>query len=86
MFFRHPLKHALNPGRGRGRGATNTGTGANRKVSRPDKGGFYRPHPRRSGEVEMIEVHNLVPRRHKVLHKLLPGILTPIEFRESPKL
>src|SRR4051812_11965985 len=27
--------------------------------------------PRRSGEVEAIEVHHLVPRGHKVLHELL---------------
>ena len=27
-----------------------------------------------SGEVEAVEVHDLVPRRHKVVHELLTGV------------
>jgi hypothetical protein len=34
-----------------------------------------------SGEVEAIKVHYLVPHRYEAVHKLLLGILTPIDFR-----
>jgi len=37
-----------------------------------------------SGEVEPVKVHNLIPRRYKVVHELPLGVLTPIDFREGP--
>jgi hypothetical protein len=40
----------------------------------------------RSGEVEAVKVHYLVPRRHKVVHELLLGVLTTIDFRDGPEL
>ena len=40
----------------------------------------------RSGEVEAVKVHYLVPRRYKVVQKLLLGVLTSVDFRQSPEL
>jgi len=40
----------------------------------------------RSVEVEAIQAHYLVPRRHKVVQELLPGVLASINFREGPEL
>ncbi len=40
----------------------------------------------RSSKVEAVEVHHLIPRRHKVGHELLLGVLTSIDFRQSPEL
>jgi hypothetical protein len=44
---------------------------------------IFRPE---SGEIEAVEIHYLVPSRDKVLHKLLPGVLASIDFRQSPQL
>ena len=40
----------------------------------------------RSGEVEAVQVHHLVPCSYKVIQKLLPGVLTCIDFRQGPQL
>ena len=40
----------------------------------------------RSGEVESVKVHYLVPHRYKVVHELLQGVLTSIDFRQGPEL
>ena len=40
----------------------------------------------RSGEVEAIKVHHLVPRRDKVVHELLLGVRTSVDFRQGPEL
>ena len=40
----------------------------------------------RSGEVEAVKVHYLVPHPYKVLQELLLGVLTSIDFRQSPEL
>ena len=40
----------------------------------------------RSGEVEAIEVHHLVPGRDKVVDELLLGVSTGVDFRQSPEL
>ena len=40
----------------------------------------------RSGEVEAIKVHHLVPGRYEVLHELLLGVLTCIDLGQSPEL
>src|SRR5208282_6654973 len=34
------------------------------------------------GEVEAIEIHHLVPRRHEVLHELLLRVRAGIDFRK----
>ena len=34
----------------------------------------------RSGQVEAVEVHDLVPRRHEVPHELLPGVVRTINL------
>jgi len=39
----------------------------------------------RSGEVEAVKVHYLVPCRYKVVQELLLGILTSIDFRDGPE-
>ena len=41
---------------------------------------------RRSGEVETVKVHDFVPCRHKIVQELLPGVLTSVNFRQSPEL
>ena len=38
------------------------------------------------GEVEPVKVHYLVPRRYKVVHELLLGVLTCVNFRQGPEL
>src|SRR5512136_196611 len=40
----------------------------------------------RSGKVEAVKVHNLVPRRYKVMQELLLGVLATIDFGDGPKL
>jgi len=40
----------------------------------------------RSGEVEAVKVHHLVPSRYKVIGKLLLGVCTCIDFRQSSEL
>jgi hypothetical protein len=40
----------------------------------------------RSGEVEAVKVHDFVPHRYKVVHELLPGVLTSVDFRQRPEL
>lgn len=40
----------------------------------------------RSGEVETIGVHDLVPRRNEVMHELLLGVGTTVAFGQSPEL
>src|SRR5262245_50855958 len=40
----------------------------------------------RSSEVEAVEVHDFVPRRDKVVHELLPGVRTCVNFRQGPEL
>src|SRR5271166_3037578 len=42
--------------------------------------------PQRSGKLEAIEVHQLGPRRHEVLHKFLLRIRARIDFREGAQL
>ena len=39
-----------------------------------------------SSQVETIQVHHLVPHRHKVVHELLLGVRTGIDFRQRPQL
>ena len=34
----------------------------------------------KSGQVEAVKIHHLGPRRYKVLHELLPGVLTSVDF------
>jgi hypothetical protein len=38
---------------------------------------------RRSGEIEAVKVHDLVPRRDKVMDKLLLGVLTSVDFGQG---
>src|SRR5207248_11238065 len=40
----------------------------------------------RSGEVEPIEVHDLVPCSHEVTHELLLGVVLCVDLRDGPKL
>ena len=40
----------------------------------------------RSGEVETVKVHDFVPHRYKVVHELLLGVLTSVDFRQGPEL
>ena len=40
----------------------------------------------RPGEVESVKVHNLIPHRYKVVHELLRGVLTCVDFRQGPEL
>ena len=40
----------------------------------------------RLGEIEVVQVHYLGPRRDKVFHKLLLRVRARIDFRERPKL
>ncbi len=40
----------------------------------------------RSGEVEAIKIHHLVPRSHKVTHKRLLRVVTCIDFRDGSEL
>jgi YD repeat-containing protein len=37
-------------------------------------------------EVETVQVHDLVPRRDKVVHELLLGVVTGVDFRQGPQL
>ena len=40
----------------------------------------------RSGEVEAVKVHYLVPRRYKVVQEFFLGVLTTIDLRDGPEL
>ena len=40
----------------------------------------------RSGEVEAIKVHYLVPHRYKVVQELLLGVFTSVDLRQGPEL
>jgi hypothetical protein len=40
----------------------------------------------RTGEVEAVKVHYLVPGRYKVVHELLGRVLTRVDFRQGPEL
>ena len=40
----------------------------------------------RSGEVEPVKVHYLVPGRREVVRELLPRVLTCVHFRQCPEL
>src|SRR4030065_32777 len=40
----------------------------------------------RSSEVETVKVHDFVPHRYKVMHELLLGVLTSVDFRQGPEL
>jgi hypothetical protein len=40
----------------------------------------------RSGEVESVKVHDLVPGRYKVVQELLHGVLRCVDFRQGPEL
>src|SRR5262249_58276401 len=40
----------------------------------------------RSREIKAVSVHHLGPRRHEVLHELLLGVRTRIDFGEGAKL
>ena len=40
----------------------------------------------RSGEVEAIKVHHLVPGRYEVLDKLLLRVRASVDFRQGPEL
>jgi len=50
-----------------------------------ENGGFSRPHPR-SGDIESVEVHDLVPGRHKIVHELFRGVLTGVDLCHGPEL
>jgi hypothetical protein len=39
-----------------------------------------------SGQVEAVEVHDLVPHRYKVVQELLLRVLTSVDFRQGPEL
>src|SRR5437660_3186729 len=41
---------------------------------------------RRSGEIEAIEAHDLVPRSHEVTHELLLGVVTCVDLRDGSEL
>jgi len=40
----------------------------------------------RSGEVEAVEVHYLVPHRYKVVNELFFRVITPVDFRQGTEL
>ncbi len=40
----------------------------------------------RSGEVEAVQVHYLIPHRDKVVPEFLLGVLTAVDFRQGPEL
>src|SRR5687767_6482720 len=40
----------------------------------------------RSGNVEPIQIHDFVPRRHEVSHELLLRIVTCVDFRKRAEL
>jgi len=40
----------------------------------------------RSGKVEAVKVHYLVPRRYKVVQELLLGVVTSVDLRQGPEL
>ena len=40
----------------------------------------------RSGKVEAVKVHYLVPRRYKVVQKLLLGVFTSVDFGQGAQL
>src|SRR5262245_944839 len=45
------------------------------------------PNPRPgSGQVEAVEVHDLVPRRHEVTHELLLPVVRGVDLRDRPEL
>src|SRR5690349_25045662 len=39
-----------------------------------------------SGQVEPVEVHDLVPRGHEVAHELLPRVVARVDLGERPEL
>lgn len=41
---------------------------------------------RRSGEIEAVEIHHLVPRSHKVTHELLLRVVLRVDLREGSEL
>src|SRR6266702_1952677 len=41
---------------------------------------------RRSAEIEAIEVHDLVPRRHEVTHELLLRVVSCVDLRDGTEL
>src|SRR5438552_14841515 len=45
-----------------------------------------RPWDQRSGEVEAIEVHDLVPRSHEVTHELLLRVVACVDLRDGSEL
>ncbi len=40
----------------------------------------------RSGKIEAIKIHDLIPRSNEVTHELLLGVVTPVDFSDRPKL
>ena len=52
----------------------------------PEMWGLKRAFLLRSGEVEAVKVHYLVPRRYEVVHELLLGVLASVDFRQGPEL
>ena len=40
----------------------------------------------RSGQIEPVKIHDLVPRCHKIVQELLLGVLTSVDFRQGPQL
>ncbi len=40
----------------------------------------------RLGKVEAVEIHDLVPRRHKVMHERLTSVITRVDFRDGSEL
>jgi hypothetical protein len=40
----------------------------------------------RSGDVETVKIHYFVPHHYKVVHELLLGVRTCVDFRQSPEL
>ncbi len=43
-------------------------------------------YPLRSGKVEAIEIHDLVPRSDEVTHELLFGVVTRVDLSDRPEL
>src|SRR5271170_3676156 len=47
---------------------------------------LYSAAAARSGELEAIEIHHLVPRSYEVLHELLPRVRASIDFGKRSQL
>jgi len=47
---------------------------------------FSKKNLLRSGDIKSVKVHDLVPSGYKVAQEQLLGVLTTIDFRDSPEL